>query len=194
MGHLKLADFDVVEMTNLQRQIAHKTDDIGRPKTSSAAAAIRAINPGTRITELTDRLDDESIDDVLGDVDVVVDGSDNFATRFMVNDACVRNQTALVSGAAIQMEGQLMVFDPALKDGPCYRCLYQEAGEELNCAEFGVAAPLVGVIGSMQAMEALKLIIGVGRSLGGFLLVFDARSAEWRKLKLPKNPSCKTCG
>jgi len=194
VGHLKLADFDEVELTNLQRQIAHKTDDIGRLKASSAADSIRAINPETESTELTERLDEHSIDSALEDVDVVLDGSDNFATRFMVNDACVRTGTKLVSGAAIQMEGQLMVFDPALEDGPCYRCLYQEAGEELNCAEFGVAAPLVGVVGSMQAMEALKLIVGVGRSLAGYLLVFDGRSAEWRKLKLPRNPSCRTCG
>lgn len=195
VGHLKLADFDTVEMTNLQRQIAHRTEDVGRLKTESAAGAIAALNPGTRVTQITERLDTESMAQALEDVDVVIDGTDNFTTRFQVNDACVDSETALVSGAAIQMEGQLMVYDPAVEGAPCYRCLYQDANDDgLNCAEFGVAAPLVGVVGTMQAMEALKLIVGVGDSLAGFLLVYDAKRSDWRKLKLPKNPACRTCG
>lgn len=193
VGHLILADFDTVEITNLQRQIAHRTADIGRPKVESAAETIEAINPEVRLTRVTERLDADLLGKLIRDVDIVLDGTDNFDTRFMVNDACVAHRKRLVSGAAIQMEGQIMVYEPNLDEGPCYRCLYQDAGEDLNCAEFGVAAPLVGVIGSMQAMEALKLLVGVGRSLAGFLLVFDARNAEWRKLKLPRNPACPAC-
>ncbi len=194
VGHLILADFDEVDMTNLQRQIAHRTQDVGRLKATSAADTIREINPGTRITEVTERLDAGSIGPLLKDVDIVVDATDNFDTRFMINDACVQHRKRLVSGAAIQLEGQIMVYDPDLENGPCYRCLYQDATEDMTCAEFGVAAPLVGVVGTMQAMETLKLIVGVGRSLAGYLLVFDARNAEWRKLKLPRNPACQTCG
>ena len=194
VGHLKLVDFDTVDMTNLQRQIAHRTDDVGRLKTSSAADTIRAINPNTRVTEINERLVDDTVGAVIGDADVVLDGTDNFDTRFMVNRACVAHGKRLVSGAAIQLEGQLLVYDPSLPDGPCYQCLYQEAGDDLNCAEFGVAAPLVGIIGSMQAMEALKLIVEIGTSLAGSLLVFDARTAEWRKLRLPRNPHCEVCG
>ncbi len=195
VGRLTLIDFDEVDMTNLQRQIAHRTEDVGRLKVASAADAIAAINPGTDVIQVTERLDEDNIDDMLNGIDVVVDGSDNFNTRFLVNDACVRRRIPLVSGAAIQLEGQLMVYDPADPDSPCYRCLYKTAGDEdMNCAEFGVAAPLVGVVGAMQAMETLKLIAGVGKSLAGFLLVFDARSAEWRKLKLPRNPDCAACG
>ena len=126
--------------------------------------------------------------------DVVLDCTDNFETRFAINDACLRNRTRLVSGAAVRMEGQLMVVDPTAADKPCYSCLYEEAGEtELNCATTGIAAPVVGTIGTLQALEAIKLIVGIGETLAGYLLTFDARYMEWRKLKLPKNPACKTC-
>ena len=195
VGHLVLADFDTVNLSNLQRQIAHGMSDIGRPKVESARDAIADLNPDTRVTCVEVRLDSETLSDIITDVDLVVDGSDNFETRFMVNEVCVETRTPLVSAAAIQLEGQMMVYDPSMIDCACYRCLYQEAGDgELNCAENGVAAPVVGIMGTLQAMEALKLIAGVGESLAGHLLVFDAKYMEWRKLKLPRNPRCATCG
>ena len=195
VGHLVLADFDTVDLSNLQRQIAHGSNDIGRPKVESARDAIANLNPDTRVTCVEVRLDSETLSDIITDVDLVVDGSDNFETRFMVNEVCVETGTPLVSAAAIQLEGQMMVYDPSMPDCACYRCLYQEAGDgELNCAENGVAAPVVGIMGTLQAMEALKLIAGVGESLAGYLLVFDAKYMEWRKLKLPRNPRCATCG
>ena len=194
-GHLTLVDFDTVDLSNLQRQIAHGTADIGRPKVDSARDAIGALNPDTLVTCVNARLDEASLAEMIGDIDVVVDGSDNFATRFMVNEVCVKTKTPLVSAAAIQMEGQVMVYDPSVADCACYRCLYQDANDgQFNCAENGVAAPVVGIIGTIQAMEALKLIVGTGHTLAGFLLVFDARTMEWRKLKLPRNPKCRTCG
>ena len=195
VGHLVLADFDLVDLSNLQRQIAHGTGDIGRLKVDSARDAIHELNPNTRVTCISVRLDDESLRDIITDIDLVVDGSDNFATRFMVNEVCVETGTPMVSAAAIQLEGQIMVYDPNVEDCACYRCLYQEANDgQFNCAENGVAAPVVGIMGSIQAMEALKLIVGMGESLAGYLLVFDAKTMEWRKLKLPKNPACVTCG
>lgn len=194
-GRLVLADFDIVELSNLQRQIAHATDDIGRPKVESARDAILALNPHIDVACINERLDAASISRIITDIDVVLDGCDNFATRFMVNDACVATRTPLVSAAAIQMEGQIMVYDPNVANCPCYRCLYQDANDgQLNCAENGVAAPVVGIMGSLQAMEALKLVVGTGETLAGYLLVFDAKNMEWRKLKLPRNPQCPTCG
>ena len=194
VGHLVLADFDSVDLSNLQRQIAHGTADVGRLKVESARDAIHGLNPNTRVTCVSVRLDDETLRDIITDIDLVVDGSDNFETRFMVNEVCVETGTPLVSAAAIQLEGQIMVYDPAVPDCACYRCLYQDANDgQFNCAENGVAAPVVGIMGSIQAMEALKLIVGMGETLAGYLLVFDAKTMEWRKLKLPKNPNCATC-
>ena len=195
VGHLVLADFDVVDLSNLQRQIAHGTNDIGRPKVESARDAIAEINPGTRITCVTDRLDLPRLTELVSQVDLVIDGTDNFGTRFSVNSACVTAGKPLVSGAAIALEGQIMVYDPALESGPCYQCLYQDASDQrFNCAENGVAAPIVGIIGSIQALEAIKLLVPLGTSLAGFLLAFDGTNMEWRKLKLPRNPHCKACG
>jgi adenylyltransferase/sulfurtransferase len=195
VGTLILADDDQVELSNLQRQIAHGTADIGDLKVISAARSIDALNPNTRIETISQRLTQASLTELLNRVDLVIDGTDNFSTRFVINDACLATRTPLVSGAAVQLQGQVMVVDPNLDNAPCYRCLYQQATDgALNCADNGVAAPVVGIIGTIQAMEALKLLVGFGTSLAGYLLVFDAAQMDWRKLKLSKNPACTACG
>ncbi len=194
VGHLVLADFDAVDLSNLQRQIAHTTDRIGQTKVESAAQTLRALNPDVQITCITEALDAESLALQISTVDVVVDCCDNFTTRFAVNAACVVAKVPLVSGAAIRLEGQIAVFDNRDPNCPCYRCLYDEDSEEnTTCAANGVLSPLVGIIGSMQALEAIKLIVGFGKSLAGKLLVFDARYSQWRELKLPKDQECPVC-
>ena len=158
------------------------------------AATVGALNDRTRVTTVAARLEGAPLLAQVGQADVVVDASDNFATRFAVNDACFAAGKPLVSGAAVQFEGQVGVFDPRVADGPCYRCLYQGAEElQLSCAENGVAAPVVGIIGTVQAMETMKVITGVGNTLTGYLLVLDAKAMEWRKLGLPRNPDCVVC-
>ncbi|MEX2487975.1 MAG: molybdopterin-synthase adenylyltransferase MoeB [Pseudomonadales bacterium] len=195
VGHLVIADYDTVELSNLQRQIAHGTGDIDRLKVDSAKDTLLELNPGIKVTPISQRLEPEILATEVGAADLVIDGTDNFEARFAINEQCVKSRTRLVSGAAIRLEGQLMVYDPGQSDAPCYRCLYQEGSDdELNCAVNGIAAPVVGTIGTLQAMEALKLIAGFGTSLAGYLLVFDAANMEWRKLKLPRNPDCPTCG
>lgn len=195
VGHLILADDDQVDLSNLQRQIAHGTNNIGQLKVDSAAESLLSLNPGINITKISQRLTLQSLTALLADVDIVVDATDNFASRFAINDACVSTATPLVSGAAVQLEGQVLVYDPQLPDAPCYRCLYQDASDAaFNCAENGVAAPVVGIIGTIQAMETIKLLVGFGTSLAGYLLVFDARYMDWRKLRLARNPACRTCG
>lgn len=194
IGHLILADFDTVDLSNLQRQIAHTTDRIGQPKVESAAQTLRALNPDIRITTIAQALDAELLAAQVANADVVVDCCDNFTTRFAVNAACVAAKVPLVSGAAIRLEGQLAVFDNRRADCPCYRCLYDADSEEnTTCAANGVLAPLVGVIGSMQALETIKLIVGFGAGLAGKLLLFDARYSQWRELKLPKDSDCPVC-
>lgn len=194
VGHLVLADFDTVDLSNLQRQIAHTTDRIGQYKVESAAQTLRALNPDVEITCLTQMLDAQVLSEQIATVDLVVDCCDNFQTRFAVNAACVAARVPLVSGAAIRLEGQVAVFDNRLPGCPCYRCLYDEESEEnTTCAANGVLAPLVGIIGSTQALEAIKLITGFGSSLAGKLLVFDGRHSQWRELKLPKDPHCPVC-
>ena len=191
VGSLTLADFDSVDLSNLQRQIVHKTSNIGEPKTESARQTLLNINPDIEIRTIGSRLTIEQLEAETERADVVVDCTDNFDVRYAINDACLKNKTWLVSGAAIRMEGQLMVVDPMNPDMPCYRCLYGDAGEtELNCATTGIAAPVVGTIGTLQALETLKLITGIGESLAGYLLTWDAKQMDWRKLKLPKNPDC----
>jgi molybdopterin-synthase adenylyltransferase len=191
---LVLADFDRVDLSNLQRQIAHTTDRIGQTKVESAAQTLRALNPDVQITCITEVLDGESLASQISNVDVVVDCCDNFTTRFAVNAACVAAKIPLVSGAAIRLEGQVAVFDNRDPNCPCYRCLYDEDSEEnTTCAANGVLSPLVGIIGSMQALETIKLIVGFGKSLAGKLLVFDARYSQWRELKLPKDAQCPAC-
>ena len=195
VGKLILADDDQVELSNLQRQIAHGNASIGKAKASSAKAAAAAINPRIEVEAVVERMDETSLGAVLGRVGLALDASDNQATRFALNDACWRAGTPLVSGAAIRWEGQVAVFNPRDAASPCYRCLHAEGAEEaLNCAENGVIAPLVGVIGALQAMEAVKLISGVGESLVGRVLHYDGKRAEWRTFKLPKRRGCRTCG
>ena len=195
VGKLILADDDRVELSNLQRQIAHSSASVGKAKASSAKAAAAALNPRIEVEAVARRMDANSLGAVLGGVDLALDASDNQTTRFALNDACWRAGKPLVSGAAIRWEGQVAVFDPRDAASPCYRCLHADgAGEALNCAENGVIAPLVGVIGALQAMEAVKLICGVGESLVGRVLRYDGKRAEWRTFQLPKRPGCRTCG
>lgn len=195
VGHLVLVDDDQVDLTNLQRQIVHRTADIGRTKVESAADALRALNPEVRLTTIAERLQGAALDEQVEAADAVVDACDNFATRFVVNSACVRAGTPLVSGAAIRMEGQVAVFRPDRGDGPCYRCLYRDEGElEQTCSENGVLAPLVGVIGSIQALETTKILMNTGEDLDGRLLLLDGERMEWRALKLRRDPACPVCG
>lgn len=194
VGHLILADFDRVDLSNLQRQIAHTTDRIGQTKVASAAQALRALNSDIQITCIEQAVEVDSLAAQIKNVDIVVDCCDNFTTRFAVNAACVAAKIPLVSGAAIRLEGQVAVFDNRDSESPCYRCLYDEDSEEnTTCAANGVLAPLVGIIGSMQALETIKLITGFGKTLAGKLLVFDARYSQWRELTLPKDHSCPVC-
>lgn len=194
VGHLVLADFDSVDLTNLQRQIAHTTDRIGQSKAASAAQALRELNPDVGVTCVTEVMDADVLSAHISSVNLVVDCSDNFSTRFAINAACVAAKIPLVSGAAIRLEGQVAVFDFRDLQCPCYRCLYDQASEEdTTCSANGVLAPLVGVIGSMQALESIKLLVGFGKSLAGKLLVFDARYSQWRNLNLSKDPQCPVC-
>ena len=195
VGHLVVADGDRVDLSNLQRQIIHRTQDIGRNKTESARDALRALNPEVTVTALDFRLTEQDLFREVSGVDVVADASDNFATRFALNAACVQAKKPLVSGAAIRMEGQVAVFDARRAGSSCYRCLYRdEPGEQEGCAQLGILAPVPGVIGAVQAVEVIKLLAGVTESLAGYLLLLDALRMEWRKLKLSKDPGCPVCG
>jgi adenylyltransferase/sulfurtransferase len=194
VGHLILVDFDVVELSNLQRQIIHRSNDIGRPKVESARDTLQQLNPDVKLTLIDHKLEGGALEEEISRADVVLDGSDNFATRFAVNDACLAMRTPLVTGAAIRMEGQVSVF---LNDGngPCYRCLYKDEGElDVRCSENGVLAPVVGIIGAIQATEAIKVLTGMGKTLDGRLLLLDAMRMEWRTLKLKPDPACSGCG
>lgn len=195
LGRISIADDDLVEASNLQRQILHREQDIGRPKAQSAEQHLRELNPALRVEAITERLQGEALEARVRDADIVLDCCDNFSTRFALNAACVRQRKPLVSGAAIRLEGQVSVFDLRKDDGPCYRCLYREEGElEETCSENGVLGPLVGIIGSIQALEAIKLLAGMGETLAGRLLVLDGLHLEWRELKLRKDPECPECG
>ena len=194
IGHLVLADDDIVELSNLQRQIAHGTTDIGLNKVESAKQTIEKLNPEIKITTYAERLEDKKLSDEIAAADIVIDGTDNFTTRFALNDCCVQNNTPLVSGAAIRMEGQVSVFNKT-PSSPCYRCLYKDEGElDTSCSTNGVLSPVVGIIGSIQATEAIKVLLDIGETLDGKLLVLDALHMEWRTLKLKKDPSCPVCG
>lgn len=195
VGHLVLSDFDRVDLSNLQRQIAHDSRDLGRPKVDSARDTLLALNPDVQVTALPEALEGEALLEQVTAADVVVDASDNFATRFALNAACVKARTPLVSGAAIRLEGQVAVFRPDRDDSPCYRCLYRDdaAEPEQACTQTGVLAPLVGIIGSVQAMETIKVLLGVGESLTGRLLLLDGEAMNWRTLKLTKDPACPVC-
>ncbi len=196
VGHITIADHDTVDLTNLQRQIAHSTDRVGEAKVTSAAQAMHALNPEVRITPLAHKLDAAELDRLVPNVHVVVDCCDNFTTRQAVNAACVKHQVPLVSGAAIRLDGQLAVYDARDAQSPCYACLFppDTAPEEVRCATMGVLAPLVGVIGTMQAMETVKLITGIGSRLVGRLQMLDGRGMEWNEMRVKRNPSCPVCG
>jgi adenylyltransferase/sulfurtransferase len=195
VGELHLADFDSVDLTNLQRQIIHDSQSIGQSKVDSAIARLASINPEVKLVAHRSALDVDSLGAAVHDVDLVLDCSDNFSTREAVNAACVAASRPLVSGAAIRLEGQLSVFDPRRVDSPCYHCLYGHGNEtELTCSEAGVVGPLVGLVGSLQALEALKLLAGFGEPLVGRLLLVDALSTRFRELKVRRDPACAVCG
>ncbi|PIT79149.1 molybdopterin biosynthesis protein MoeB [Limnohabitans sp. JirII-29] len=195
VGHITIADHDVVDLTNLQRQIAHTTERVGMSKVASATQAMQALNPEVRVSALAHKLDATELDALVPTVQVVVDCCDNFATRQAVNAACVKHRVPLVSGAAIRMDSQLAVYDARDAKSPCYACIFppDEAPEEVRCATLGVLAPLVGVIGSLQAMETVKLLAGLGSRLTGRLQMLDGRSLEWNEVRLQRNPSCPVC-
>ena len=193
IGHLILVDDDVVELSNLQRQIAHGNADIGLSKVESAKQTIQLLNPEIKVTSYAERLDTQRLSNEIAAADIVIDGTDNFTTRFALNESCVQNNTPLVSGAAIRMEGQVSVFNKS-PTSPCYRCLYKDEGElDTSCSTNGVLSPVVGIIGSIQATEAIKVLLGIGETLDGKLLVLDALHMEWRTLKLKKDPKCPVC-
>jgi molybdopterin/thiamine biosynthesis adenylyltransferase len=196
IGHISIADHDVVDLTNLQRQIAHTTGRVGHPKVESAAQAMQALNPEVRVTTLANELDAAQLDALVPTVTVVVDCCDNFETRQAVNAACVKHKVPLVSGAAIRMDGQLAVYDARDEKSPCYACIFppDQAPEEILCSTMGVLAPLVGVIGTMQALETVKLITGIGSRLTGSLQMLDGRAMEWNEVRLKRNASCPVCG
>ena len=196
VGRLTIVDHDRVDVTNLQRQIAHNLARVGRPKAESARDTIAAINPDVQVHPLIERADAARLDTLVRDADVVVDCSDNFATRQAVNAACVAHAKPLVSGAAIGFDGQVSVYDTRQPDAPCYACLFppESTFEEVQCATMGVFAPLVGIIGSVQAAETLKLLAGVGSSLAGRLQLLDGRTMEWHELRTPRTAACTVCG
>ncbi|MEE7627641.1 molybdopterin-synthase adenylyltransferase MoeB [Methylobacter sp. Wu8] len=194
VGNIAIYDDDIVDLSNLQRQITHHTPDIGTDKVISTRKTLNELNPDVKVRAVKQRLDGEQLDSEVMLADVVLDCSDNFSTRFAINRACVKQQTPLVSGAAIRFEGQVTVFTPGTNDSPCYNCLYNSDGEELqNCATNGVIAPVTGIVGSIQALEAMKLIMNIGDTLTGRLLLLDGLTMEWDTMKLRKNPSCPTC-
>lgn len=194
VGHLTLVDDDVVELSNLQRQIIHGEQDIGRLKVESAADSLRALNSGVQIETHTTRLNEQALTLAVAEADVVVDCSDNFATRFLLNKVTQQLNTPLVSGAAIRMEAQVTVYDPRQVGSACYRCIYEDNGElQQTCSESGVLSPLLGMIGSMQAVETVKLLTHIGESLAGRLMILDALAMTWRELKLRQDPDCPIC-
>ena len=195
VGRIVLVDDDDVDLTNLQRQIMHTTERVGQSKVDSGRAALLQINPGIEVVALRERVSGARLAELVAASSVVLDCCDNFATRHAVNRAIVAARVPLVSGAAIRFDGQISVFDPRLADAPCYCCLFPEDGgfQDAACSSMGVFAPLVGVIGAMQAAEALKLIMQVGASLSGRLLLLDGRAMEWTSITLARNPACPVC-
>lgn len=198
VGHLTLADDDVVELSNLQRQIAHGQADLGRYKAESAAEAVKMLNPGCKIDVITRRLAGSELSEIASTADLVLDCTDRFSSRYAINRACLAARKPMISGAAIRFSGQLAIFDPRDAENPCYACLYPpgEAGEqsddELSCAESGVVSPLVGMIGSFQALEAIKLLSGAGIAHRG-LAAFDGLRGEWRRFNIARDPACPVC-
>ncbi len=195
VGTLVLADGDTVDLTNLQRQILHMSDAVGRLKVESGRDTLARINPECRVLPIAERLTGERLEAEVAAADIVLDCSDNFATRHAINRACVRHAKPLVSGAAIRFDGQVAVFDSRRDHAPCYNCLFPEGGdvEEVRCAVMGVFAPLTGIIGATQAAEALKLLIGCGEPLAGRLLLLDGLAMDWRSIAVPRDPACPVC-
>jgi molybdopterin-synthase adenylyltransferase len=195
IGTLVLADSDKVDLTNLQRQILHRTDSVGSAKVVSGQRTLNAINPECDVIALHERLDGERLATEVALADVVLDCSDNFATRHAINRACVVANKPLVSGAAIRFDGQIAVFDTRLANAPCYHCLFPEGAEadEERCAVTGIFAPITGIVGALQAAEALKLVASCGESLAGRLLLLDGLAMEWRSIRVPRDPECQVC-
>jgi len=196
VGTLTICDNDAVDLTNLQRQIVHRNDAIGTPKAESARRTLTTINPEVKVNACVERIAGARLDELTRSADIVLDCSDNFATRHAINHACVAQRKPLVSGAGVRFDGQIAVFDLRDAQSPCYHCLFPAHGdnEDLRCAVMGVFAPLTGIIGSMQAAEALKLLAGIGESLSGRLLLLDALTMEWRTVRLKRDPACGVCG
>ena len=194
VGKLTLVDDDEVELSNLQRQIIHSQQDIGRTKVDSAADSLHALNDSVQLDLIDHRLQADELEQAVSAADVVVDCSDNFATRFLLNEVTQQLNTPLVSGAAIRMEGQVTVYDPRQTDSACYQCLYQDSGElQETCEERGVLSPLLAIIGGVQAVETIKLLVNMGETLAGRLLILDALTMTWREIKLKQNPDCPIC-
>ena len=195
VGNLTICDGDSVDSSNLQRQIIHSNAAVGKNKAKSAALSLAALNPAVCVTTIPRYLSDEALHEAIAAHQIIIDASDNFATRYAVNRACVQHRKALVAGAAIRFSGQISVFDLRQKDSPCYHCLYPEsnASDATSCAQSGVFSPLVGIIGASQAAEALKLITGIGTTLNGRLLLLDALDMQWRSIGLHRDPHCAVC-
>ena len=195
-GQITVVDHDSVDATNLQRQIAHGLSSVGQPKAESIQRAIAAINPDVAVTPIIEKVSDAALDMLVVQADVVLDCTDNFAARHSINRACVKHRKPLVSGAAVGFNGQVAVFDPRSVVSPCYACLFPESAQpvEAQCATMGVFAPVVGIIGSVQAAEALKLLLGVGQSLAARLLMLDGRQMQWTEIGVPRDPKCTVCG
>jgi len=194
VGQITIYDDDEVDLSNLQRQITHYTNDIGTDKVISTQQTLKKVNPEIKVIAVKQRLAGDQLKSEVNNADIVLDCCDNFSTRFAINAACVEHKTALVSGAAIRFEGQVTVFTPGTANSPCYNCLYADTGEEMqNCATNGVISPITGIIGSVQAMEAMKLIMGIGETLTGRLLLLDGLSMQWNEMKLRRNSQCPTC-
>ena len=195
VGRITLIDHDRVDATNLQRQIAHTLERIGEFKADSVVKAVAALNPDVKVIPVTELANDSLLDRLVGEVDLVLDCTDNFATRHAINRACVKHAKPLVSGAAIRFDGQVTVYDPRSAASPCYACIFPESDllEETRCAAMGVFAPLVGIVGTVQAAEALKLLCGIGQALTGRLLMLDGRNMEWHAMKLMRNQACSVC-
>lgn len=198
VGTIGIADADVVDSSNLQRQIIHNRDRIGMPKVESARETMQALNPDVKVNTYNYFITEDNVRDIFREYDLIIDGCDNFPTRFLVNDACYFEKKPLISGAMFRFEGQVATFKPhQQKDAPCYRCLYPEpppAGLVPSCSEAGILGALAGAVGMIQAVEALKELLGIGDSLAGHLMVFDALRMEWKKLKLRRDPGCPLCG
>ena len=196
VGKITLVDNDTIDLTNLQRQILHTTDRVGQSKAQSGKLTMAQINPEIEVVALQERVEGERLMELVSKASVVLDCTDNFNTRHAINRACVANRVPLVSGGAVMFDGQISVYDRRTDDAPCYSCLFpeNEAFPEIHCSTMGVFAPLVGIIGSMQAAEALKLLAGVGQSLQGRLLMLNGRSMEWSSIGIGHNPECPVCG